>query len=147
MPFLIKALIVFPLFYFTVGRNFFRLWKAGLIGVGLMMIADYIGFKLNLYVYQGELIRIGGFMPLLHIFNVYLISIMYLNWLPEQWSKRILYTVYASALFLAVEAAVFSAGGIIYPNWSIIRSYFLIVGGLSLLAYLSDFVLKKETIA
>ena len=139
MPFLIKALITFPMFYFLVGSNFRMLWKAGLIGVGIMLIADYVGFHFDLYNYQHGFTMLVGFMPPLHIFNMYLISMMYLKWLPQKWGERILYTIYLSVIFLAIEAVMYQADAITYYNWELWYSYFLNIGGLSLFAYLSDF--------
>lgn len=139
MPFQIKLMIIIPVFYFLARRSFHRLWKGGLIGVAIMMVADYIGYRLNLFVYQNELLIIGGYLPVSNIISVFLSSMLFLKWLPERWDRRILYILYVSVLFLAVEAMVFNAGGIIYPNWSLVHSYFLLIGGLSLLAYLSDF--------
>lgn len=144
MPHLITVLAIFLLFYFLVGRNFFKLWKVGLIGVGIMMVADYAGFRLNLWHYQNGLFTIGNFMPVFHIVNIYLVSIIFINRLPSHWGKRALYIVYFSVLSLAVEAWMFRNGGIIYPNWKMWYSYFLILGGLSLLAYLSDFMHKER---
>lgn len=137
------TLIIMPIFYFLVGRSILRLWKAGLIGVALMLMVDYAGFRFNLYQYQNGIITLGNWMPVLHIVNCYLVAMMYINWLPGQWGRRILYTVCFSVFTLVIEVMVFSWGGIIYPNWRIWYSYFLCIVGLSLLGYLSDFVLKK----
>lgn len=144
MPHLIKVLAIIPLFYFFVGNRYLFYWKAGLIGMGIMLAADYTGFRLNLWHYQNGLITLWSFLPLPHILNIYFVSVIFVSWLPEDWSRRILYIIYFSVLSLAVEGAIYSAGGIIYPNWKIQYSFFLILGGLSLLAYLSDFVIKQH---
>jgi hypothetical protein len=144
MPHFIMTLISIPVFYFLIGSNFFRLWNAGLIGIGIVLAADYSGYRLNLYQYQNGLITLGNWLPVFHIINMYLISMMYLNWLPKQWSKRIMYTVYFSAFALVIEAIMYRAGAIAYYNWKLWYSYFLTFVGLSLLAYLSDFVLKQQ---
>ena len=102
-----------------------------------MLLVDYFGTKYNLYKYTNGLFYIGNF-PLTHIIGIYAASILYLNWLPQQHGKRILYTIYFSVLFLAVEAAMYSAGAIIYPNWKLSYSYPLNIVGLLALAYLSD---------
>lgn len=140
MPFLIKALVVSTFFLLTAGRNFTRLWKGGLIGVGIMLVADTAGHFLNLYHYQNELIMIGGVIPAVHVFNMFLFSMLYLNWLPQSRAKIILYTVYTSVLFLSIESVMYRAGAIVYLNWELWYSYFLIFFGLLLLAYLSDFM-------
>ena len=144
MPWLVKTLIVFPIFYILAGCDYLKLWKSGLIGVGVMLVFDTIGYKLNLYIYRNGLIMLGGFIPLLHIFNINFISILYVKWLPSKWDKRILYIIYVSAIFLAMEAAMYSVGGIVYPKWKLLYSYFLDIVGLSLLAYLSDFVINRN---
>lgn len=143
MPHLILMLTVFTVFFFLAGSNHYKLWKTGLIGVGIMMAADYAGFRLNLWRYEGEMVTIANYMPLFHIISIYFFSMIFINWLPENWSKRALYIIYFSVLSLAVEAWMFSHGGIVYPNWKMWYSYFLVIGGLSLLAYLSDFVRKR----
>lgn len=143
MPFLVNTMIVFPFFLLMAGRNFTQLWKGGLIGVGIMLVADTIGHFLNLYHYQNGFFMLGGFMPVLHIFSMFVFSMLYLNWLPRSWVKRIFYTVYVSAIFLAIEAIMFQAGALVYPNWELWYSYFLNIAGLSLLAYLSDFVEQR----
>ena len=144
MPWLVKTLIVLPIFYILAGKDYLKLWKSGLIGVGVMLVFDTIGYKLNLYLYRNGLIMLGGYLPLLHVFNINFISILYVKWLPSKWGKRILYTMYVSIIFLTIEAAVYSVGGIIYPNWKLYYSYFLDIVGLSLVAYLSDFVMNRD---
>lgn len=147
MLFIITALIIFPIFYYTIGRSINKLWKSGLVGVGIMVVADYIGFRLNLYTYQNGLLMIAGYLPIMHIFNMFIISMMYVRWLPVKWRDRLLYTVYLSMVFLVIEGAMYKSGALIYINWKIGYSFILIIGGLILLAYLSDFVYKKEKTA
>ena len=144
MPWLVNTLIVLPVFYILAGNDYLKLWKSGLIGVGVMLVFDTIGYNLNLYHYRNGLIMLGGYIPLLHVFNINFISILYVKWLPSKWDKRILYTMYVSIIFLAIEAAMYSAGGIIYPNWKLYYSYFLNIVGLSILAYLSDFFINRD---
>lgn len=131
------------LVYFFVGRSFLDLWKAGLIGVALTVLVDYSGTKYNLYVYPGGIIYLGR-LPLLHIINTLAMTVLYLNWLPRQWNKRLLYTAYVSFILLGLEAFMFSVGAVVYPNWKLWYSYFLLLAGLSLTAYLSDFVKAKS---
>ncbi|MFZ5595466.1 MAG: hypothetical protein ACOY31_00420 [Bacillota bacterium] len=145
MPHLIKILIVMPLFYFILGHKFSKLWRYGLAGVGIMLAADYTGFRLNFYHYQNGFITMGGWMPVPHIINVFIDSMFYVNWLPKQWGRRFWYTVCFSVVSLFVEAIVYSAGGIVYHNWKLWHSYFLSLGGLSLLAYISDFLSLKQS--
>lgn len=138
MPFLIISVILLPFTIWTAGKNFDKLWKGALIGVGIMVVADTTGHLLNLYHYQNGLIMLGGFLPVIQILNIFISSVLYLNWLPRHWSKRLLYTAYVSVLFLALEAIIFQAGAIVYTNWMLLYSYILNIAGLSLLAYLSD---------
>ncbi|MFZ5647791.1 MAG: hypothetical protein ACOY30_09265 [Bacillota bacterium] len=112
-----------------------------------MMAVDYAGFRMNLYDYHNGIIMLGGFMPLLHTLNIFIISMMYVNWLPRGWSIRLLYNVYLSVIFLALEASIYKAGSIVYHNWKLGYSFLLIIGGLYLLAYLSDFVTTNKTAA
>lgn len=126
-----------------VNRNIIKLWKAGLIGIGIMLIVDNLGAKFGYYNYPGGNIYLGP-IPVTHIIYIYLISIIFLNWIPRRWDKRILYIIYISALFLAVEAVMFSAGAIAYQKWKFWYSYFLLVTGLSLLTFLSDFIFGKH---
>ena len=144
MPFLILALIVFPIFIFLAAHRFPGLWKGGLIGVGIMILSDYAGYRLNLYAYQRELIMVGV-LPVFHIFDIFIVSMLFLNWLPQQWSRRIPYILFFSALSLAVEGAMYNAGAIIYVNWHLGYSYLVLIAGLSLLAYLSDLILWIKT--
>lgn len=140
VPFLVNAVLVFLFFLCFAGKNFYKLWIGGFIGVCIVFVTDSIGYFYNLYYYRNGLLMLWGYLPVLHLFNVFISSMLYLNWLPAVWSRRILYTVYVSVLFLAIEGLIHEAGGIIYPNWSLGHSYFLINGGLLLLAYLSDIV-------
>lgn len=127
-----------------VGKNFFRLWKPGLIGVSIMFVVDYFGTRHNLYIYPGALIYIGK-LPLFHILGIYATSIIYLNWLPTRFSKKLLYTIYISILFLSVEAFVYEQGGIVYPGWELWNSYFLIISGLLLFSYFYDLIYSART--
>ena len=141
MPWLIYANFMWVLVFILVGKRFYLLWEKGLLGVVLMVIVDCIGIKLNLYHYAKGLFYIGC-LPLLHIIGIYAASILYLNWLPQQTSKRILYTIYFSTLFLSLEAAMYRAGALIYPNWKLSYSYLLNMTGLLALAYLTDLFKK-----
>lgn len=147
MPYIVKTLIIFPVFYFLAGNNFLQLWRGGLIGVGVVLMADIVGHQLSLYHYLKGIIVIGGVYPILHLFNMFLITMLYLNWLPREWTKRILYTIYVSVIFLAVEAVMFQANAIVYLHWKLWYSYFLDIGGLLLVACLHDFMLAKRTAA
>ena len=146
MPYIVKALIVFPAFYFLAGHNFLRLWRGGLIGVGVALVADIVGHQLILYHYVNGIIMIGGVYPFIHLFNIFIFTMIYLNWLPREWTKRILYTVYVSVIFLAIEAMMFQANAIVYLHWELWHSYFLDIGGLLLLAYLNDLITKKTAV-
>lgn len=129
-----------------VNNNIAKLWKISAIGVGIMLFVDSLGTKLNYYNYPEGIIYLGT-IPVFHIFYTYLISMLFLNWLPQRWGKRFLYIIYVSVLFLVVETVMFSAGAILYIKWKIWYSYFLLVGGLLLLAYLSDYGTgERETI-
>lgn len=138
MIFLKQTLLLIPIIYFIVGRDYRELWKGGLIGVGIMVFFDTIGYFMNLYVYNKEFVMVLGILPLFQIVNVFLISLAYLKCLPNQWSSRMLYTVYVSVILLGMEAFTYSKGALLYPNWKIGYSYLLIILGLSLLAYLWD---------
>lgn len=144
MPLIFSSLLTWSIVGLLVGRRFRRLWKPGLIGVAIMVVADYFGTRYNYYVYLNGIVYLSN-LPLFLFFQVYANSILYLNWLPARWAQRFLYTVCAAALFLAFEAAMYSAGMIAYPGWKLWYSYPLLLGGLSLLAYLSDFVTGKES--
>ena len=143
MPWLIHTTFIWVLVFILINKRFYLLWKKGLLGVVIMVIVDCIGIELNLYHYAKGLFYIGC-LPLLHIISIYGASILYLNWLPQQTSKRILYTIYFSALFLSLEAAMYSAGAVIYPDWKLSYSYLLNLTGLLSLAYLTDLFEKIE---
>jgi len=106
---------------------------AGFIGITIGAVVDYIGIKLNFYNYPKGILYIKG-IPFFNILGIYAKSILYLYWLPRRWKDRLLYTNCISVFYLAVEAAVYSLGGIAYPNWRLGYSYFLLVAGLTLLA-------------
>ncbi len=143
MSYLFEAALAWSMVYFFVDRRVSGLWKAGLIGVAVAVVTDYFGTKYNFYAFTGGIIYLGR-LPLLHVIGMYPWTLLYLNWLPGRWTKRVMYNAYLSAIFLAVEAVMHSAGAIVYPNWKIWYSYFLIFWGLVLTAYLSDFVISGE---
>ncbi len=145
MPLLLSALFAWALVGLLVGRGFIRLWKAGLIGVVIMVAVDYFATRYNYYAYPypGGIVYLSN-LPLFLIILVYAISILYLNWLPARWEQRFLYTIYSAVLFLGLEAVMYSTGAIVYPRWQLWYSYPLLLGGLLLLAYLSDFLLSAD---
>ncbi|MFZ5651248.1 MAG: hypothetical protein ACOY4I_10385 [Bacillota bacterium] len=137
MTHIIMAAVSWTAVFFIIGKRLSGLWKAGLLGIGLVVLVDWIGTAQNLYQYPGGFFYIGK-LPLFHILNSYALVLLYLNWLPAGWKKKALYTLYASAVLLAVEVAGFRFGAIIYTGWQIWHSYFLLVAGLLLVAFLSD---------
>jgi len=147
MPFIVKSVITVVFFVFLVGNEYKRLWKGALIGLGLVLATDLIAYGYDLYHYNDGLFMIGGIIPLLHILNMFLITMIYLNWLPGSWRKRFLYTLYVSVMALAIEGSMYRAGALVYQHWKIGYSFVLINGCLLLLAYLSDFAsgIKSKT--
>lgn len=137
----IYAAFAFAAVILFVGRRFYKLWKAGFIGVGIMLIVDLLGTRYNLYAYQQGILYLGG-IPALHIVQTYVSSILYLNWLPRRRDLRVPYTVFVSALFLVVEAIMYRIGAIIYPNWNLGYSFILLILGLLLLSHLSGLIIK-----
>ncbi|MEW6696089.1 MAG: hypothetical protein ACOY35_13135 [Bacillota bacterium] len=137
MHYLFYTLLSWGIIYLFVGRRFFLLWKAASIGLLIAVTVDYFGIKHNLYYYTEGIVYIGN-QPLLGLISVFGSVILYMNWLPRQWNERVLYTAYVSVLFLAVEAAMYQAGAIQYPHWQLWYSYFLLNGGLLLVACLAD---------
>lgn len=137
MHYLIVSAIAWLLVYFFVGRRFFQLWAAGLIGVIITLVVDYFGTGHNLYIYPKGLFYIGS-LPLFHFVQIYALSILYFNWLPREWNAKLFYTAYVSALFLSVEVLMHNLGAIVYPNWQLWYSYPLMIAGLSLMAYLAE---------
>lgn len=111
----------------------------GFIGLVLAALVDYFGTQYNLYVYPGWSVYLGK-LPLVHLVNIYAISVLFLYGLPSEWKKRIEYILCAATVFLALEAFAFQSGAIAYPRWELWFSYFLIIAGLSLLSFFSDFV-------
>ena len=145
MHYFVYTLVVWGMVYLLVGTRIYMLWKPGLFGAGIEIIVDSFAIKYNLYNYPKGIVYVGN-LPLFQVINVYGVSMLYLNWLPKQWSKRIMYTAYVSVLFLTIEALMYTVGGIAYPNWSLWYSYFLSIPGLLLVAFLSDFVNRKKTL-
>ncbi|MDF9409202.1 MAG: hypothetical protein A4E52_01685 [Pelotomaculum sp. PtaB.Bin013] len=143
--------ILFALFAWTiclvfVKKRYPEFWLAGFIGVAMMASIDYIAIKLNLYNYPDGIIYIGG-IPLFQYFGTYAMSIIYLCRLPGRWKDRFLYTAYIAVFYLAVEAAVYSLGGIAYPNWKLGYSYFLLIAGLTMLAFLYSVTTRPSKLA
>lgn len=137
MHYFIYTLLVWGTVYLLISRDIHRLWKPALIGVVIMVVIDLLAAKYNLYIYSRGVVYVD-IIPLFQIINTYGLSILYLKWLPKQWNRRIMYTIYVSVLFLAVEAVMYQVGAIAYPNWKFFYSYLLNIAGLSLLAFLSD---------
>jgi len=143
VEYLIYMLIAFAAIFVFVGKRFYKIWMCGFIGVGIMLLVDLLGTGYNFYAYPRGILYLGG-IPVLHIFQTYASSILYLNWLPRRRELRVAYTILASALFLAVEAIMYHTGAVIYPNWNLAYSFIILIFGLSVLGYLSDFVIKDE---
>lgn len=139
MHYIIYTAVIWGLVYFLVGERFKLIWKVALLGVLLQVAVDYFGTRYNLYLYPRGYVYIGR-LPVMQSVNIYGVSLLFFNWLPRSWGKRILYIIYADMLFLAMEALMYSAGGIIFPNWKLHYSYLLNIAGLLLITYLSDFI-------
>lgn len=142
MSYLILAGLSIIITVLWIKGKLYKLWKAGAIGVGIMFIVDSLGAKLNLYSYPAGILYLGA-IPLFHIIYIFFISIIFINWIPRNWSKRFLYIIYISVLFLGIEAVMYSIGAISYQNWKITYSYILTVSGLTLLVYLYDLEARK----
>jgi len=137
VAYIIYAVIAWTAVFLFVGRRLAYMWKPGIIGAGLMMLVDYFGTEYNFYNYPAGIFYLGK-LPIFHIIGTHAISILYFNWLPPRWSGRALYIVYVSTLLLGLEAFMCSLGALVYPRWKLWYSYFLVVSGLALMAYLSD---------
>ncbi|OPX84008.1 MAG: hypothetical protein A4E54_02973 [Pelotomaculum sp. PtaB.Bin117] len=139
MSHILFALFAWAICLIFVKKRVQELWLAGIIGVAIMSLVDYVGIKLNLYSYPRGVIYIGE-IPLFQFFGTYAMSIIYLYWLPGRWRDIFPYTAYISVFYLTIEAVVYSFGGIAYPNWRLGYSYFLLIGGLTLLAFFYSMV-------
>ncbi|ACV63703.1 hypothetical protein Dtox_2948 [Desulfofarcimen acetoxidans DSM 771] len=135
MPWLIYTSAICLLASILVGRRFYILWAKSLLGVLIMVIVDTLGTELHLYYYKHGLLYIGN-LPVLHIIAVYATTLLFLNWLPQENPKKILYTLYCSFIFLFLESLMYRAEAIIYPNWQLYYSFFLTFSGLLVLIYL-----------
>lgn len=130
MPHLLYAFFSWTLLLIFVKTRFPRLWMGGFIGIAIGTVVDFIGIKLDLFYYPEGFFYIAE-IPIFNLFGTYAMSILYLYWLPSRWRNRFLYTAYISVIFLAIEALIYSFGGIAYPNWKLWYSYFLLVAGLT----------------
>lgn len=139
MPHLIFALISWLVLLIAVRKNrIAQLATSGIIGVVLAVIVDSLCISLGLYRYEKMLFTIDGNISFFHYFYIYSTTILYLNWLPHNRKKRILYTVFLSGLFLVVEAIMHQYGAIVYLKWRLIYSYPLIISGLSVVSALTN---------
>jgi len=137
VAYIIYAATVWTAVFLFVGRRLAYMWKPGIIGVGLMMLVDYFGTEYNFYKYLEGIFYLGK-LPVFHIIGTYAVSILYFNWLPPRWSGRALYIIYVSTLLLGLEAYMHFTGALVYPQWKLWYSYFLVASGLVLITYLSD---------
>ena len=63
MGYLIYTSLALAVVIIFVGRRFYIFWKAGFIGVGIMLLADLLGTGYNLYAYPQEFCTWAGFRP------------------------------------------------------------------------------------
>ncbi len=139
MPHLIFTIVSWLVLLITVRKNrIAQLATSGIIGVILAVIVDAFFISLGLYRYEKTFIKIGGTIPIFHLMYVYATTIIYLNWLPNYWGKRILYTVFVATAFLVVEAIMNQLGAIVYPKWQLWYSYLVILIGLSALSTITN---------
>jgi len=129
--------------YLFLGKRMKRLWMPGLIGVGIQMFTDYLGTAYKLYSFPHGLFYWDR-LPLMHIFDVLPVSMLFVNWLPGRWPRRALYILFSSAVFLAVEALARHAGAIAYLRWKLWYSYLVLVAGLVIFSFLLDLLTKKN---
>lgn len=137
MEHIIAAAFSWSAVFLIVGRRSEGLWKAGLLGAGLVALVDWLGTAQNLYVYPDSFINVGK-LPLFHIINSYAVAILFLNWLPSCWKKRVYYTVCAAVVILVKEAVMLRAGAIAYHAWELWYSFFLLVSGLFPVVFFAD---------
>lgn len=139
MPHLIFAIISWGVLLITVGKTrIIQLSVNGVIGVALAITVDSFGRILGLYKYANMIFPIAGYIPISHLFYIYASTILYLNWLPGSWLRRLIYTACFSAAFLVVEAIMYQAGAIIYLKWRLWYSFFLVFSGLSVIGIITD---------
>lgn len=143
MGWLIFSAIAWSLVLFLVPfENLNRLWRAGVVGLVSLYIIDSTLIKLGAFYYSmGEpsLSGLSG-VPTLYLVSGFAGAILLAYYYPSERKWQLPYVLFASASFLALELIMVRSDYIQYKNWSLIRSYFLDVFGLTVVLWASQWL-------
>ncbi len=139
MPWVITAIVSWILFYFMVDvQQLRRTIFGGIFTVALGSLVDWGGQYLSLYQFNDLIIPWAG-CSIFYIFGpVFVIGVLFTQYLPRKGSLQVINILLISLLYLAMEALILQTGAADYLNWHILASFIVDLVAITSLTWLAQ---------
>lgn len=125
--FWLLALLLVP------GREWRRLWPAGIIGFITVYVIDSTFIGLGAFSYSQSSLGLSG-LPIFYHLSVIAGAVLLVYYYPSTPWKQILYVMLTALVFLLIENVLIRLNYFHHLSWSLARSYVLnLVGFISVL--------------
>lgn len=118
MPWVITGVVSWVLFYFLVDvSQLKRTIFGGIFTVALGSLVDWGGQKLNFYKFYDVIIPWANCSIFYKFGPIFIMGILYIQYLPRKRSLQIINIVVVSLLYLAIETLIIQTHAAEYRNW------------------------------
>ncbi|SHK57192.1 CBO0543 family protein [Desulforamulus aeronauticus] len=139
MPWFITAIVSWIIFYFMVDvQQLRRTIFGGIFTVALGSLVDWGGQHLHLYQFRDLIIPWAGCSIFYKFGPIFVIGVLFTQYLPRKRSLQIINILVVSLLYLATEALILQTGVANYLNWHILASFIVDLAAITSLTWLAQ---------
>ncbi|CCO07448.1 hypothetical protein [Desulforamulus hydrothermalis] len=139
MPWVITAVVSWIIFYFLVDVNLLRrtVW-GGFFTLALGSLVDWGGQYLNLYKFHDVIISWAGCSVFYKFGPVFVIGILFTQYLPKKKYLQVINIVVISLLYLTLELLILQTTAAEYINWHYLASFTVDIGAFIALTWFAE---------
>lgn len=124
LPWVITAIVSWILLYILVdAKQLRRTIFGGIFTLALGSLVDWGGQQLHLYQFRDLIIPWAGCSAFYKWGPIFVIGVLYTQYLPRKRSLQVINIMVVSLLYLAMEALILQTGVAYYTNWHILASF------------------------
>ncbi|SHE73745.1 CBO0543 family protein [Desulforamulus putei] len=139
MPWVITAIVSWVIFYFLVDvSQLKRTIFGGIFTLTLGSLVDWGGQHLNLYKFYDVIIPWAGCSIFYKFGPVFIMGILFTQYLPRKKSLQIINIFVVSLLYLALEILILQTHAAEYRNWHYLASFTVDIGAFTALTWFAE---------
>lgn len=136
MPWVITAIVSWVLLYFLVDVTYLkRTIFGGVFTITIASLVDWGGQQLDLYKFHDVIIPWAGCSIFYKFGPVFVIGVLFTQYLPQKRYLQILNIIVISTLYLSMEVLILQTNVAEYINWHILASFIIDLAALTSLTW------------